>query len=91
MPDIDSLGKVLKIALGAAVLLNAYVSIRLLFYSGNTFLQKFWQLLIVWLLPIVGGLLVHSLIVVPRWKETDRGYTRDGGDNPPGIGTDGHL
>jgi hypothetical protein len=88
--DSDSFWVALKAALWLLVLFNTYVSVRLLFYSGCTLFQKIWQLLIVWLLPIVGGLFVHSLIVVARWKETDHGFARDGGDSPPGIGTGGH-
>ena len=91
MPDSAVFWVAMKIALGVLVLFNSYVSIRLIFYAGYTSFQKISQLLIVWLLPILGGLFVHSLIFVPRWRESDHGYTRDGGDSPPGIGSDGHL
>lgn len=86
MSDSNAMWVALKVALGALVLFNVYVSIRLVYYSGYSFFQKAWQLLIIWLLPIVGALLVHSLIVVPRGVETDHSFTQDGGDNPPGTG-----
>lgn len=86
MSDSNTLWLALKVALGALILFNVYVSIRLVYYSGYAIFQKAWQLLIIWLLPIVGALLVHSLIVVPRGVETDHGFTQDGGDNPPGTG-----
>jgi hypothetical protein len=90
MPGSDLFWLSLKVALGAFVLFNVYVSMRLILYSGYTIFQKAWQLLIIWVLPIFGALLVHSLIVVPRWVETDHGFNQDGGDNPPGTGLGGH-
>lgn len=86
MPDSNTLWLALKVALGALILFNVYVSIRLASYSSYSIFQKGWQLLIIWLLPIVGALLVHSLIIVPRGVETDHGFTQDGGGNPPGAG-----
>jgi len=90
MTPIEILWLVLKVATFALVLLNFFVSIRLIFYRGYSKFQKSFQLLIVWLLPIFGALLVRSLIVVPRWVETDHGFTADGGESPPGIGLGGH-
>ena len=86
MTPIEIMWLVLKVAILALILLNLYVSVRLIFYRGYSKFQKSCQLLIVWLLPIVGALLVRSLIVVPRWVETDHGFTADGGESPPGIG-----
>ena len=90
MPESDLFWFGLRVALGALVLFNVYVSIRLVVYGGYAASQKVWQLLIIWVLPIFGALLVHSLIVVPRWVETDHGFNQDGGDNPPGTGLGGH-
>lgn len=86
MLDSNTIWLALKVALGALILFNVYISIRLASYSGYSIFQKAWQLLIIGLLPIVGALLVHSLIVVPRGVETDHGFTQEGGDNPPGTG-----
>ena len=82
---------VLIVALGVLALFNLYVSIRLLIYGGYSVAQKAAQLLIVWLLPIFGALFVHSIMFVPRRVKKDSGFTEDGGDNPPGIGTGGHY
>jgi len=86
MPDSNILLLVLKIGLGALALFNMYVSIRLILFSGYTAFQKAWQLAIIWLIPILGAVFIHSLIVVPRWVKPDSKFTEDGGDNPPGIG-----
>lgn len=82
---------VLTVALGVLALFNLYVSIRLFIYGGYSVAQKAVQLLIVWLLPIIGALFVYSVMVVPRRIKRDPGFTEDGGDNPPGIGTAGHY
>ena len=82
---------VLIIAFGVLALFNLYVSIRLLIYGGYSSAQKAAQLSIVWLLPIMGALFVHSVMVVPHRVKKDPGFTEDGGDNPPGIGTAGHY
>ena len=91
MPTSEQLWIVLTIALGVLGLFNLYVSVRLLIYGGYSAAQKAAQLLIVWLLPIIGAVLVHSVLVVPRRVKKDTGFTEDGGDNPPGIGTAGHY
>jgi hypothetical protein len=85
MPDSNIFWLTLKAVIGALVLFDVYVSIRLIFYSGYTGFQKVMQFLIIWLLPLFGALLAHSLMVVPRHIETDHGFNRDDGDNPPGI------
>lgn len=85
MTDLSSLWGFLKIVLVILALFNGYVSARVLFQAGASVFQRFTQLLFIWLLPIVGGILVHSLIVVPQWKERNHGFTRDEGNTPPGI------
>ena len=90
MPTSEQLWIIFTIALGVLVLFNVYVSIRLLIYGGYSAPQKAAQLLFIWLLPIIGALFVHSVMVVPRRAKKDPGFTKDGGDNPPGIGQAGH-
>lgn len=89
MPISEQLWKVLALVLGVLVLFNLYVSIRLLLYAGYSAGQKVAQLFIVWLLPLIGGVFVHSVMVIPRRAKKEPGFTEDGGDNPPGIGTAG--
>jgi hypothetical protein len=64
-----------------------YVSLRLLFYSGYTVVQKATQLLIVWLVPLFGAIIVHSFLVADtaRPAKRDTAFISDGGNNPPGI------
>ncbi|WP_416694526.1 hypothetical protein [Azonexus caeni] len=86
MANSEVMWLVLKAVAGTLALFNLYVSIRLLAYGGYTSFQKMAQLFVIWLLPLAGALLVHSLIVVPPRVETNHGFTADGGDNPPGVG-----
>jgi len=78
----------LKIALGVFVLLNAYVTVRLVIFAGYSWRQKLWQLCIIWFVPIIGSVLVHSLIAPPKWKEPDLGFSKQPED-PPGAGLGG--
>ena len=79
----------LEVLGGALALLNLYVTLRVFFYGGASVSQKIWQLVIVWLIPIAGAVLVHSIIAPPQPVKKDRGFTEDGGDNPPGVGLGG--
>lgn len=88
MSDPDQISLALKIGGGVLVLWNFYVTVRLFLYGGYSALQKLLQLLIVWTLPIVGALLVHSLIS-PRVPIRREFYEL--GSGPPGTGSDvGH-
>jgi len=57
------------------VALNLYVSVKLLRSDAYTRLQKALQLVIVWLLPVVGPILVLTLIQGAQRSAVDRGYT----------------
>jgi hypothetical protein len=85
MLDMSIIWPPLMWAIVALVILNIFVSIRLISDVGSTTLQKLFQLLLVWLLPIVGGVFVLSLVARPRVIERDPGFT-EAGRNPPGIG-----
>ncbi len=89
MQDSNIFWLALKVLLGVFALFNIYVSIRLVIYCGYTAFQKAWQLIIIWLIPVFGAILVHSLMVAPRHTETDHGFSRDDSDNPPGAGMHG--
>jgi hypothetical protein len=68
-------------------LFQLYVSIRMLFYGGYSVGQKVVQLLIVWLVPLFGGLLVNVFISADgkRQHRRDTRFTPDEGNNPPGM------
>jgi hypothetical protein len=74
---------------GAIALLNLYVTIRVCFYGGASVSQKIWQMVVVWLIPIIGAVLVHSIIAPPQPVKKDRGFTEGGGENPPSVGLGG--
>ena len=83
IPEIDLLTVI--IALVAA--LQAYVSLRAALHSAYTRKQKTIQILIVWLVPFFGAVLVYSFLAADTSppKELDTRFTPDGGNNPPGI------
>ena len=72
---------------GLLTLFQLYVSIRMLFYGGYSAGQKIVQLLIVWLVPLFGGLLVNSFLTADEKKQLrhDTRFTPDEGNNPPGM------
>lgn len=89
MPYAHQFWGILLVVLVALALFNVYVSLRLIVYRGYTKSQKFWQFLILWAVPLFGGILVRSVMSEPVFKERDTAFTPAGGDNPPGIGTGG--
>jgi hypothetical protein len=56
----------LKIAFYIWLLINFIFSLRIVKYSGSTFKQKIGQLLLIWLVPLLGVLLVQSLLFIPK-------------------------
>ena len=91
MHNPDSIIVAVQVALGILALFNVYVSICLLLYAGLSGIQKVLQLVIIWLLPVIGALLVHSVIFVRPVRSRDSGSESAAGDNPPGMGSDvGH-
>ena len=79
------IGYVLLIPL---ILFNLVISVRLLFYGGLGPLQKTIQLLIIWGVPLIGGLLVNS-INFPRYQPPTTYDLSDRVAKPPGIGSAG--
>lgn len=67
--------------------LQTYVSFRAGLHSGYTRKQKTIQILIVWLVPFFGAVLVYAFLAADTSlpKELDTRFTPDGGNNPPGI------
>jgi hypothetical protein len=80
-------GDTLIIVVGLVAAFQLYVSGRLLFYRGYTVRQKLIQLLIVWLVPGLGAILVLSFLAADSRKrpKADTAFIPDGGNNPPGI------
>jgi hypothetical protein len=76
---------ILRAVIFLLVLFNLFVSIRLLIYDGYSAPQKLTQLLIIWLLPFFGPILVLSIMSGPLRVKKDNGFTQDNGENPPGI------
>ena len=68
------------------IVLNLVVSVRVLISGAHGWGQKIGQLVLVWIVPLFGAILVHSFLATdgtaPR-KEP--GFLSDGGNNPPGI------
>ena len=84
---MSSLSEYLYIASALLIALQAYVSLRVAAYDGYTTSQKFAQILIVWLIPMFGALLVYSFLAADQStpKKRDTAFTPDGGGNPEGI------
>ena len=84
-------GDTLMIVIGLVAAFQLYVSGRMLFYRGYTVRQKLMQLLIVWLVPGLGAILVGSFLAADsaRPRKTDTAFTPDGGNNPPGVSPPG--
>lgn len=52
---------VIEVGVGLLLLLNTFVSIKLLVAWDLTKTQKLLQLMIVWLIPVLGGLVVYLI------------------------------
>ncbi len=79
--------------IGLAAAYQLYVTMLVLASASYSGRQKLMQLALVWFIPVVGGLFCHIFLVSDSTTpHKDEAFTRDGGDNPPGIGTGGpHL
>jgi hypothetical protein len=85
MLDTSNMWPPLIWAVVALAVFNIVVSVSVLSDDGSTPLQKGAQLLIVWVMPVVGGMFVRSLIARPRPVGRDPGFTEPS-CNPPGLG-----
>jgi hypothetical protein len=73
----------------AALLLIAFnirVTVLALRSSVHSSLQKSLQILLIWLLPLVGGIVTHQVHAGREWK---RGKPFDGSDSGYNTGGDG--
>ena len=81
---IDLLG----LGIGCVILYQGYVSLKIALHRSFSRKQKAYQLLLVWLVPLIGAAVVHvffSADSAPQ-KVHDTRFFTDGGNNPPGIG-----
>lgn len=81
------------ISIGAAGLiltLDVIASLFVLFSNSHTGPQKLLQLLLIWVIPLLGGTVVLAFVVEDR--RANKVLSRDNFDppeNPPGIGMTG--
>jgi formate/nitrite transporter FocA (FNT family) len=64
-----------------------FVSVRVLFSQSYTTTQKAIQLLMIWLLPLLGSVLCHMFLSTDgkHTKKKETAFTRDEGKNPMGM------
>ena len=69
------------------LLLQGYATIRLCRYTGYSTRQKVAQLLLIWLVPLLGAIIVTSVIGLTERSARRRSehFVADQGGNPPGI------
>lgn len=69
------------------IAIQLLVTFRVLMSYEFSWTQKTIQILIIWIVPLVGalgcGMFLSSDRRVPRLRDT--AFTKDNGDNPPGI------
>jgi hypothetical protein len=76
------------ILVGVGILLfQGYATIRLCRYAGYSIRQKVAQLLLIWLVPFCGALIVASVIGLTERgaRRRNEHFVADKGGNPPGI------
>lgn len=77
--------------IGLVAAYEIYVTIRVTASPGYSRSQKLMQAAIIWFVPFLGALLCHGVLAsdahIPRKRDT--AFSRDEGDNPPGIGSAG--
>jgi len=78
------------IVLGLA-LYQLYVTARVLFAQQYSMPQRLRQILLIWLVPFFGALLVHLVLFADRGprRRRDTNFIEAPGDSPHGTGQDG--
>jgi hypothetical protein len=78
---------ILIFGVATLVVVQLFVSLRVLLTREYTPVQKAWQLVIIWVVPFFGAVFVRSFLVSDRSQPRDRdtSFITDGGGNPPGI------
>ena len=69
-----------------------YVTIRVAVADQYSFAQKFLQVALIWLLPVMGALVCHIFLVSDTRpsRAKDSAFIADGGGNPPGASDGSH-
>ena len=83
--------KLLYAGLAVLAFYQLYVTVRVSMSVQYSRGQKLAQAAFVWLLPFIGAVACHIFLLsdTRSSRGKDSGFIPDGGDNPPGIGTDG--
>ena len=81
----------LLVVLGALLLYQLFVSARVMLSQGYSRSQKIMQLLLIWLVPLLGAAMCQVVLSADRKPSVPRdpAFTPDGGGNPAGAGQDG--
>lgn len=69
------------------LLLNGVVSWLVVRHEGLTLHQKGWQLIVVWLVPVVGSLLIFTFHVSQGRPAPPIGYPAEHAHRPEGLET----
>lgn len=80
--------ELLTTGITVVVLYQMYVSVRIAWYRGYTRKQKAIQLILTWLIPFFGAVVLHAFLAadLSQHKKLDTSFLPDGGNNPPGTG-----
>jgi len=72
-------------------LYQLYVTARVLFAQQYSMLQRFLQILLIWIVPFFGALIAHLMLVADRKPppSRDTAFTVAPGDSPHGSGEGG--
>jgi hypothetical protein len=78
---------------GLAVLgiYQLYVTSRISSAAQYSRMQKFVQVTLVWLIPLIGAITCHAFLVSDTKppRKRDGAFISDGGDSPHGAGSEG--
>ena len=79
------------VVVGAVIVgaFQVYASLHLLASHQYTNSQKVWQLLLVWLVPLFGAVVIHLFMQTDSTAASrrDTSFTATPGGNPEGIGS----
>lgn len=83
--------EILILLLAALGLYQLFVTFRILMSGQYSIPQRFAQLALIWFIPFFGALVCNIFLESDGrpLKTPESGFTPDGGDNPPGTGSDG--
>jgi hypothetical protein len=76
------------IAIGALLAYQVFISVRILLSDSYSNGQKAAQLVLTWVVPLLGAFFCHLFLRADAAKppKRDTSFVADHGGNPPGIG-----